>query len=98
MKTLYLINDDYLSNCEELACPCRPATSDDLTAERVADYLDHQEEGDNFHHLVGAYDALRRLVANIATGEDEDARRLMLALLRAGGLRGLVRNGRKVKT
>jgi hypothetical protein len=62
----------------------RRATEADLTAERVAAYLDRNAERENYHDFVGLHSYLVGLIEVIAG--KKCARAVMLVLLRHGGL------------
>lgn len=74
----------YLSDHQGDPAICRPATEADLTADRVAAYLDRKAEGSNHHDFVGLHSYLVGLIEETAGAEC--ARLVMRVLLRHGGL------------
>jgi uncharacterized protein YehS (DUF1456 family) len=94
MPKLWLNDEEgfvYLSDLQGEPAMCRLATYVDLTAERVAAYLDRKAEGSNHHDFVGLHSYLVGLIEEKAGAEC--ARAVMRVLLRHGGLHR-VRGGR----
>jgi hypothetical protein len=61
-----------------------PAKLDELDSHDIAEYLDQEAENCNRHDFVGCHKALAGLIRRNA--DDEAADKVLLALLKAGGL------------
>lgn len=75
----------YLSRHQDAAAESnRPAKVADLDSYDIADVLDQMAEAENRHALVGAHAKPASLIRRNA--DDEAADKVMLAVLKAGGL------------
>lgn len=87
MPKLWLVNEHgyrFLTEHPGDSTDCRRAIEADLTADRVAAYLDDKAEGSNYHDFVGLHSYLVGLIEEKAGAEC--ARAVMRVLLRHGGL------------
>jgi hypothetical protein len=93
---LYMVREDddggpeWLSRHPEGRATCREATEEDLAAGVIADYLDDQAEGDNYHDFVPLHSRLAGLLE--VAGGPGAARIVMRAILDRGGLHRMARS------
>lgn len=61
--------------------------ADDATEEELADFLDSEAESDNYHHLAGVHDALRKVLLQKGLSK-EQIRIVFSTIVEHGGLYG----------
>jgi len=80
-------NATWLSKCEDSGDKSRKATSNDMTEKLLSEYLDMDAESDNYHHLVGAYSWLSKIIKRVS--DETVAKRVLLAIAKQGGLQNV---------
>lgn len=94
-RPLFMVNENddgdgwYLSDDARGYPHSRPAAEEDIRPETMAEMMDMACESENYHHLVGAHEALASILVD-EVGFDA-AKRIMRRLVNRGSLMNLGR-------